>query len=186
MMRLPRSQPARDRILSAAKTVFAREGYDRATIRLIAEEALVNPAIIIRYYGSKENLFATATPLNFKGEALLSVPRDKIGEALVAHVLGRWEDTITGEELTGLLRASLSHEGARERIVEVFEDQVRRLIGALKPVGDVSAVAPLIATQMLGLAFSRYVLLIPSVVNLSAENVIRDMGAIVQRLMDKG
>ncbi len=179
-----RSQPARDRILAAATSVFAREGYDRATIRAIADEAQVNPAIVIRYYGSKEELFVAATPLDLRAEGLIGVPRDRVGEALVRHVLARWDDPVTGAELAGLLRASVSHEAARARIVAVFDGQVRGLVAALMPAGDADAVAALIAAQILGLALTRYVLRLPGVAALPAEAIVREVGAAVQGWLD--
>lgn len=45
---------ARDRILQAATTLFAREGFDAARVNQIAEEAGVNKALIYYYFKSKE------------------------------------------------------------------------------------------------------------------------------------
>lgn len=47
---------ARARIREAAIEHFAREGYDRATIRSIAKTAGVSPGLLRHHYGSKEDL----------------------------------------------------------------------------------------------------------------------------------
>ena len=46
----------KDEILNVATDLFAQYGVNGVGIRKIAEEAGVNHAIIIRYFGSKENL----------------------------------------------------------------------------------------------------------------------------------
>jgi AcrR family transcriptional regulator len=48
-------------ILSAARRRFGAEGYDRTTLRAIAADICVDAALVIRYFGSKQDLFATAT-----------------------------------------------------------------------------------------------------------------------------
>jgi AcrR family transcriptional regulator len=47
---------ARARIREAALEHFARDGYDRATIRAIAKTAGVSPGLLRHHYGSKEGL----------------------------------------------------------------------------------------------------------------------------------
>jgi len=50
----------RQRILEAAKRVIAREGFQRATIQKIAQEAgLKSPSLIYWYFESKKELFQT-------------------------------------------------------------------------------------------------------------------------------
>jgi AcrR family transcriptional regulator len=45
-------------IMAAARGLFARGSYDTVGIREIAGEAGVDPALVSRYFGSKEDLFA--------------------------------------------------------------------------------------------------------------------------------
>ena len=47
-------------ILNAAAAVFAEKGYAQAGMREIARRAGITPALIVRYYESKENLYALA------------------------------------------------------------------------------------------------------------------------------
>jgi AcrR family transcriptional regulator len=53
-------------ILSAARRRFATEGYDRTTLRAIAADVGVDAALVIRYFGSKQNLFAAAAEITPK------------------------------------------------------------------------------------------------------------------------
>lgn len=50
----------RARILSAAFEAFARHGYARTGIREIAQEAGVASSLLVRYFGTKANLFREA------------------------------------------------------------------------------------------------------------------------------
>src|SRR5271157_5212407 len=118
-----KSQLARDRILVAARRIFAENGYGRATIRAIAAEASINPSMVIRYYGSKEGLFAAVAKLDLKVASVAGVPVAQLGEALVRHVLNQWDDPRDGAALPAMMRASISNEAARERIVAQFSEK---------------------------------------------------------------
>jgi AcrR family transcriptional regulator len=143
-----RSQPTRERILEAARRLFGDEGYERTTIRSVATAADIHPSMVMRYYGSKEGLFAAAATFDLQLPDLANVPRERLGTTLVKHFLGRWE--ASGQELPALLRVSVTHEQARARLIEILRDQI---VPALVPVcGPERAVlcAALVATQMLG------------------------------------
>jgi len=180
--RVLRSQPTRDRILASARHIFARQGYDRTTIRAIAARAKINPAMVIRYYGSKEQLFATVATLDFEAAPLVTLPPDQIGEAMVRHVLDRWEHPQTGAALAAMLRAAVASEPARKRLTGLFAAQLAQLFAALGP--SQRAAAPLIASQMLGLTLTRYVLKLPDVVAMPKEVMISKVGRVVQDYLD--
>lgn len=50
------AEVVKERILKVAAELFAKHGVKSVSIRRIAEEAEINHALIIRYFGSKENL----------------------------------------------------------------------------------------------------------------------------------
>ena len=52
------SEVVKDRILKVSTELFAKYGVNGVGIRRIAEEAGINHALIIRYFGSKDNLVA--------------------------------------------------------------------------------------------------------------------------------
>ncbi|SEM95228.1 transcriptional regulator, TetR family [Sphingomonas gellani] len=180
----PRSQPTRDRILEAARLVFAREGYERATVRLVAAEAAVHPSMITRYYGTKEHLFALAARIDLGLPDVTTLERDSISPALARHFVDLWEGPGTGGRLQALLRASVSHEAARLALVAMFDEQVlatvRRIAGVSRPERS----AALIASQLLGIAFSRYVARIPAVEALSADDLVAALGPTIRQYIE--
>ena len=54
------AQETRADILAAARTRFGADGYERTTLRAVAADVGVDPALVIRYFGSKQDLFAAA------------------------------------------------------------------------------------------------------------------------------
>src|SRR5689334_16166735 len=86
-----RSDATRLAILEAARERFAADGYERATIRAIATQADIDPALVMRYYGSKEGLFAAAAQFDLRLPDLGRTRRTDLGATLIAHFLEVWE-----------------------------------------------------------------------------------------------
>ncbi|HEY1793891.1 MAG TPA: TetR/AcrR family transcriptional regulator [Opitutaceae bacterium] len=70
----PRRTPARQRLLSAAARVFARDGLDGATTRAISKEAGVNEVTLFRNFGTKEHLLEAVVGSAFAPAARASAP----------------------------------------------------------------------------------------------------------------
>ena len=87
-------------ILTAARERFAESGFEKATIRAIAADANIDPSMVMRYFGSKDQLFAAAADFDLQIPDLSDVARDQLGERLVTHFLNRWE----GDEVSHLPR----------------------------------------------------------------------------------
>lgn len=177
---MKRSDLTRERILDAARTLFAEQGFERTTIRAIASAAEINPSLVIRYFGSKEGLFAASTDIDLRVADLSAVPEAERGETIVARFLDRWEGPDAGEELPVMLRAAASHEGARDRFLEAMQRQVRPMIATICPPDRIDVCLALCKTQLSGLAFTRYVLRVPAVVALDRDFLIRRIGATIQ------
>src|SRR6476659_3724456 len=54
------AEASRRRLLEAAADLFDEHGYETTTVRQIGEQADVDPALICRYFGSKEGLYLAA------------------------------------------------------------------------------------------------------------------------------
>ena len=57
MAELTVSKRKKERILEVSEELFAEFGYDRTSVRIIAQKANINIAMISYYFGSKELLF---------------------------------------------------------------------------------------------------------------------------------
>ncbi|MGW2423912.1 TetR/AcrR family transcriptional regulator [Streptomyces sp. NPDC001709] len=176
-----RSDATRAAILDAARERFAADGYERATIRAIAKDARIDPSMVMRYYGSKEGLFAAAVALDLRMPELTAVPRDEVGRTLVGHFLGLWEEN---EELTAVLRVGVTNQAGAERMQGIFRDQLLPVARQVCPDPEqVPARAALCASQLLGLALTRYVLRIPPARELTREELLAWLAPTVQRYL---
>ncbi|MUL48887.1 helix-turn-helix transcriptional regulator [Mycobacterium sp. CBMA293] len=167
-------------ILAAARDRFAQSGYQAATIRAIAADAHIDPSMVMRYFGSKEQLFAAAAEFDLEFPDLSHLPRAELGAALVTAFLNRWT---RDEGLIVLLRSATTNEEAAERMRGLFAQQLLPAIARLRPA-DAAQCAGLIGTQVLGMALCRFVLKIPPVVAMTNDELVHWLGPTLQRYVD--
>ncbi|MGI8721644.1 MAG: TetR family transcriptional regulator [Geodermatophilaceae bacterium] len=179
-----RSQPARKAILAAARRRFTRDGYERTTIRAVAADAGVDPAMVMRYYQSKEGLFGAAVDIDLHLPDLTDVPLDEISGLLARHFVNRWEGDLADEAIMVMLRSSVTNPKAAERLRSVFGLQVVSLVrAATQNSPDSELRAGMISTQLLGLALSRYILRLPPVAALDPETLIKILTPMLARFL---
>ncbi|GAA2612032.1 TetR family transcriptional regulator [Dactylosporangium fulvum] len=179
-----RSDATRAGILKAARARFAADGFQRATIRAIAADAGIDPSMVMRYYGNKAQLFAAAVDVDLRLPDVAAVPRERLGEALVTHFLHRWEGDPADDALLTLLRSAATDETAAERLRGIFRDQILPLVrGFAADEAEAADRAGLVATQMLGLAFCRYILRVPPVAGMPAETVVAHVSPTIHRYL---
>ncbi|MEO3892209.1 TetR family transcriptional regulator [Nonomuraea sp. B5E05] len=172
------SDRSRAAILKAARKRFAADGYGRATMRAIAADACIDPAMIIRYFGSKERLFVAAAQHDLALPDPRTIPRDRVGATLVDAFLSRWE---RDETIQVLLRASCTNPVAVEHMRSLFATQlVPVAVALLGDTPEAARRAALASSQILGLALCRFVLAFQPVVDMSREEIIAWIGPAVQ------
>jgi AcrR family transcriptional regulator len=174
------SERTKAAILAAARERFGASGFQAATIRAIAADAGVDPAMVMRYYGSKDKLFAAAADFDLRFPELAAGDRAQVGRAVVRHFLERWEGD---EALVILLRSSATNGEAAQRMQEIFGTQLEPLVATLVPAGESGVRAGLIATQILGMALCRFVLRLPPVVAMSRDEIVDWLGPTIQRYL---
>lgn len=178
----PRSDRTKLRILEAARRRFSANGYERTTIRAVAAGAGIDPSMVMRYFGSKEGLFAAAAIFDLELPDLTALPRQQRGKRLIQHYLHRWQRDETGGGLAILVRTAATNDGAAQRMREIFREQVLPVVAAVAP--DMAETrAALIASQLLGMAYCRYVVKMPALAQLDDEVIISSMGPTIQRYL---
>ena len=176
-----KSERTRAAILKAAQELFAELGYARTTVRDIAARAAIDPAMVMRYFGSKDALFARATAIDLKLPDLTKTAPAQFGDTLIRHFLDIWEGPSSTGILTILLRTSASDEDVAAKTRNVFAGQVLPMLARVAAPAEVATRAGLIATQLLGLALCRYVLKVPPIVAMTPERIIASFGPLLQR-----
>jgi len=178
MQKARKSDRTRAAILDAAQKLFAQHGHGRTTVRDIAAKASIDPALVIRYFGSKDELFVRAAAFDLRMPDLSKVKRSQIGETLIRRFLELGEG-FTG--MTVLLRSAASNDYAASRVRELFAAQVLPAFARVGSRADAAERAGLVASQLLGLALCRYILKIPPVAEMSAQEIVKHIGPTIQR-----
>jgi AcrR family transcriptional regulator len=175
-------------VLAAARTAFAERGFDGASIRVIAADAGVDPALVHHYFGSKDKLFlaaieAPADPEELLPEALAGGP-DQLGANIVRLLVKVWDGPTRAAGLA-LVRSAVSNEWTARLLREFLVAQVlRRVVGTLGlPPAEGEARGSLVASQLIGVVMTRYVLQVEPLASASAEELVAAVGPTVQRYL---
>lgn len=151
----PRDSAAtRQALLEAARDLFATAGYDATTVRAVAERAGVNQALLFRYFGNKEGLFAEAV-LEQAMALLTDGPVDDLLERTLAALLTDAERC--PEPLMAVLLAAGSPkvaEEVRERLGSAYSAAFASLVDTDDP-DDARVRADLLLAWLLGISLMR-------------------------------
>jgi len=177
---------SRERILIAARTSFARNGYDRATVRGIAGEARVDPAMVHYFFGSKAELFTAAmefpvNPIEQITDALDAAPAE-IGSRIVRHFVDSWDAAGSAEPLLALMR-SANDERSTTMFVEYVRREITARLAATTTGPDAELRAELVGAHLMGLAFARYVVRMEPVASAAPETIAAWVGPSIQRYL---
>lgn len=180
-------------ILESARTQFAEHGYNGATIRAIAAQAQVDPALVHHFYGTKEALFAAAMRLPVLPSEVLSAAFESglgergLGELVVRTALRLWETDGVKETFLGLLRSAVTSQEAatmlREFVAESILGTMARVAGVKGTSAEVEYRTAMVATQMVGLGLTRLVLGLPAVAQASVDELAATIGPSVERYL---
>lgn len=179
----PRSELTKQRILDAAQRKFSEEGYERTTIRSVAAEAEIDPSMVMRYFGSKDGLFAAATSFDIDFPDLVALRRKERGKRLAQHFVQLWGHNETGRRLAILLRSAATNDRAAEGVLAILRHQVLPVIEAISADAP-SERAALITSQILGMAYCRYLIRIPEITALDDDAIVAALGPTIQRYLD--
>jgi AcrR family transcriptional regulator len=173
--RRPGPTRTREAIAEAALDQFSELGYDRTTMRGIARAAGVDPALVIRFHGSKEALFRSVmeTP-EAVGEALVAVaqgPRDDVGRRFADLVVSLLENKHMRKIILGRIRSATSHADAAALVRETVTRDLVRVATALNS-DEAETRAVFIGVQVVGLALARYVVEVEPLASMQPKDVV--------------
>lgn len=171
---------SRGALLEAAIALFDARGYDGATVREIGERAGVDPALIARYFGSKEGLYL-ATLEGRQHGCLEGCPRHVLTE-----ILGRSEEHGTGPVLRAMASATLS-DCARDQVRDVIAHRVvdplaARMEDAGRPPSDARLRAELLVAVTVGIAMTRAGGTLPALADTQLADVVATLEPAIEAL----
>ena len=92
-----------------------------------------------------------------------------------------WEGSRSNGSLISLLRAAASSDDAGKAIHTIFGGQVVPMLARVVPPAELFVRAGLVATQIMGLAVTRYILKVPPVVAMDRAELVKLLGPTMQR-----
>jgi AcrR family transcriptional regulator len=185
--RRPGASGTREAILGAARRAFAEQGYQRATIRGVAELAGVDPALVHHYFGTKQELFVAAVrlPVNPVEQlaTVLAAEPDQVGLRLVETFLSIWDHAADQSPLLALIRSAVADEQAAALLREFITEEVLGPIARRVGSPDAGLRASLAGSQLIGLAMARYIVRVEPLASTPAAEVAAIVGPTVQRYL---
>jgi AcrR family transcriptional regulator len=185
--RRPGPSTTRTEILEAARTLFGVHGYDGTTLRMVADLAGVDTALVARAFDGKHGLFVAAVRWPWDPAEVLPTivpgPRRTAGHRLGRLAVDTWEDPDRRAPIVALLASAWESDSARVLLREFVTTQVlvpfARACGFDRP----ELRGAVLAGHLLGLVLVRYVLAVEPLASLSVESFVEVVGAGAQRIL---
>jgi AcrR family transcriptional regulator len=187
--RRPGKLTARDDIIRAARETFAAEGYDGTSLRAVARRAGVDAALVHHYFEGKAGLFIDTIALPFDpGHELADAGANTSGEAtaaaLVVAFLTMWDRAEGGGSS---FVSCVGAMAASPAVAEAMHEFVRACVWPhIAPVegegeGATEIRRALVASQLVGLAYTRYILRVAPISTSSPPEIGGWVGSALER-----
>lgn len=176
----------REAILAAARGQFGRYGYDSTTIRGIADDAGVNAALVLHFFGSKDKLFIATLDLPVDPSdvvaTLLNGPRAQLGDRMLRLFLSLWREPDSRAPLLALVRSVCTNEHAAATLRQFIDRAL------LSTVADTLNVPRLwlttMASHVIGIAIMRYIVKLEPIASAPEDELIALVGPVIQHYAD--
>lgn len=180
----------RTAILAAAREAFTERGYAATTLREIARRAGVTHGLIRQQFESKELLFLAAVPGNRDLEAVVAGDPETLPERVAHAFVRRLETGAAVDPLLALVRSAATDERAasdllaamQERSIDVYRSVLRRGEPGLCD-DDLDVRIAMLGSQMIGIAFSRYIARTEPLVSLSPERLAAHLARVLRHIL---
>jgi AcrR family transcriptional regulator len=185
--RRPGTSDTRDQILAVARRRFATRGYDATSLRGIATDAKVDPALLIHYFGTKEGLFTAATGLPtglselFAGQQGQTL-RD-FAESLVRSYLGFVDSDESRNAILALVRSAVSNENAAAMLREFLAAELLPVIASRTGHENAPLRAGLVAAQLMGVAMLRHVVRLDPVAGATPDEIVALVAPVIEHYL---
>ena len=178
-----KGQITRDAIIEVARVRFMNAAYEQVSIRDIAAEAGVDPALVIRHFGSKEDLFAEVltTQIVGPGQALVG-DRETFGARLA-----RSQVQLPAQEHYEVINTAIwsaASPVAAKIVGRDVEERFVKSIAAALDGPDAEVRAALIVAILMGTSIMRNMLSVSPLADKDVTKAIPYLGAVLQHLAD--
>jgi AcrR family transcriptional regulator len=175
-------------VVEAAKRRFAADGYDATTIRSIAADAGVDSALVVRFFGSKSELFARVMHIPLEApDALvrtLEQGPDDVGARLTRAYLQLWSDPSTAIPIQTAFRSAVTNEDAARQLRAFVNDRIVSHVAETFPdVPHAIVHVAAASTALLGIATGRFVIQAGPLASCEMEELVRVVAPAIEALL---
>jgi AcrR family transcriptional regulator len=156
-------------------------------MRAVAREAGVDAALVHHYFDSKDELFidSMALPIDPRQVAatILAGPRDELGYRIVSTFLGVWESAEGQTRMKAIVRSVVTSEDVARQMREGITQMIIAPVAEALDVPDARLRVSLVATQLVGLALTRYLVELEPVASAPVADLVTRLAPVVQHLL---
>jgi AcrR family transcriptional regulator len=185
--RRPGGPDTRGEILRAARESFAGKGFTATSLRAVAREAGVDAALVHHYFDSKDELFieSMALPIDPRQVAahVLDGPREELGRRIITVFLGVWESPDGQQRMKAILRSVVSNDDVARVMREGISQLIIQPVAQALDVPDAQLRVSLVATQLIGIALTRYLIELDPIASSSVPELIDRMAPALQHVL---
>jgi AcrR family transcriptional regulator len=186
--RRPGSADTRGRILDAARHAFGERGFEQTSIRQVAADAGVDPALVHHYFGSKQRLFISAMDFPVDPAAVIPAliaggPRDRVGERFAAFVIGLWDRPDVRPLVTGVVRSAATDPVAAGMARRLLTEGPLLALASAIDRPDAALRATLAGAQLMGVVMARYVVQVEPVASMAPDALAALIGPSIQHFL---
>ncbi len=184
--RRPGNADTRGEIVEAAKRVFAAKGYDGTSLRAVARDAGVDPALVHHYFDGKASLFVAAMALPFDPRQVKehAATSEYSGARTIESFLTMWD---RAEGSGSSFASCMSAMAASTNVADAMREFVNERVWSVLPTNEGESEAlkkrrtAMVSSQLMGLAFARYLLRVPPMSTASPRQIGRWVGPTLDR-----
>ena len=185
--RRPGTSDTRDQILAVARRRFATRGYDATSLRGIATDAKVDPALLIHYFGTKEGLFTAATGLPTGLSEVLAGQQGQtlrdFSESLDRSYLRFVDSDQSRNAILALVRSAVSNENAAAMLREFLAAELLPVIASRTGHENAPLRAGLVAAQLMGVAMLRHVVRLDPVASATPDEIVALVAPVIEHYL---
>jgi AcrR family transcriptional regulator len=184
--RRPGNADTRGEIVEAAKRVFAAKGYEAASLRGVAREAGVDPALVHHYFDGKASLFVAAMAIPFDPRHVRehAATPEYSGARTIERFLTMWDRAEgTGSSFSSCTAAMATSRQVADSIREFVNERVWSQRHPIEGEGEAQTRkrTAMVSSQLMGLAFTRYILRVPPISTATPKQIGRWVGPTLDR-----
>jgi AcrR family transcriptional regulator len=179
-------EESKQRILRAARALFREHGYGGTTVRAVAVEAGVDPAMVFYFFGTKQGLFGAAIEMPEHVppaiESIFTGSLDDMGVRLVRTLVENL-DKSNRTPLVMLTRSAPTHDESGVLLRQYLDREITARLVTMLGTPDAAVRVATLNVQILGLAVARYIVRIEPVASASVDDLVTWFGPIVQHCL---